>query len=92
MQIATLRGIGTNNVYVGLVAPPADTCSTWGEHMVFDPTTDNGKAFLSALLAAQLADRTIDIWYTASSAPGSDQTNGCTGAAIAVLLQIRIRT
>ena len=92
MQITTLRAIGTNNIYVGLALPPSDTCTNFGEHLVFDYTTDNGKAIFSALLAAQAADKDFDIWYSASTAPGSDQSTGCTGAAVSVLHQVRIRT
>ena len=71
--------------YVGFVTQPAGTCDNWSEHMKFDSTTDGGKNMLSVLIAAKLADRGLNLWYSPSEAPGTNQANGCTQAVMAVL-------
>jgi hypothetical protein len=37
-----------------------------------------------------MANKKIDIWYTPSTAPATNQTNGCTYNSIAVVHQIGI--
>ncbi|MDR6984488.1 hypothetical protein J2X32_003132 [Rheinheimera pacifica] len=71
--------------YVGFVAQPPGTCDNWTEHMKFDSTTDGGKNMLSVLIAAKLSERRLDLWYSASDAPGTNNTNGCTQSVMAVL-------
>ena len=88
--ITTIR-VGTD-VYVGIDPQPTNTCSHWGEHVWFDPTTVLGKTLLAGLLAAQAANKTINLWYTASTAPGTDQSTGCSTIAMAILTRIRIKS
>lgn len=76
-------GIAKNNL-------PKDLCSYWGRQFTFDATTESGKNMLSILLAAKMANKKIDIWYRASKAPGTNQTNGCNGSSMAVLTMIGI--
>lgn len=45
---------------------------------------------LSMLLAAHLAGRTINVWYTASAAPGTNKNNGCTDETMATLNRIGV--
>lgn len=71
--------------YVGFVAQPSNTCDNWSQHMKFDSTTDGGKNMLSVLIAAKLSERRLDLWYSASDAPGTNNTNGCTQSVMAVL-------
>ena len=73
---------GVNN------ADTTNTCSIYGRHFQFDATTEGGKNMLSILLAASMAGKKINVWYTASSAPGTNNTNGCNDSSIAVLTQI----
>ena len=71
--------------------PPGNTCSLWGYHFRFDATTPGGKNMLSILLAAKLAGKRVNVWYTPSSAPGADQTSGCNLGTAAVLTTIGLR-
>lgn len=71
--------------------PPSDTCSYYNRQFRFDGTTPTGKNLLSMLLAAKMGGKTIDIWYTPSTAPGTDHTNGCTESSLAVVNLIGIR-
>lgn len=75
---------GTGTVYFGLDTQLANTCSNWGEHFQFESATEGGKSKLSVLLSAKMSDSTLYVWYTPSSAPGSDQSNGCSYNAMAV--------
>jgi len=77
-------------VHFGLVTQLPNTCSSWGEHFKFDATTPGGKNMLSVVMSAKLANKTVNVWYTDSSAPGADQTNGCSGSAISTLTNIGI--
>jgi hypothetical protein len=63
--------------------PPA-TCNWWARQFIFDATTTVGKMMYATLLAAKLSGTQIHLWYQASSAPGTDQSNGCTPSTIAV--------
>ena len=66
-------------VKVAIDNPPTDlTCSWYDRHFKFDATTDAGKNMLSTLIAAQLAEKPIAIWFSDSPTPGTDETNGCT--------------
>ena len=64
------------------IPQPANTCSSWGEYFKFDHKTETGKAFLSMLLTAKSSAQQIQVWYTASTAPGTNQSNGCNSAAV----------
>lgn len=76
--------------YVGFYPQPANTCSSFGEHIKFDHNTENGKAFLSTLLSAKMSGKAVHLWYTASMAPGTNETNGCTDSAMSVLTGVGI--
>ncbi|WP_218417902.1 hypothetical protein [Alteromonas lipotrueae] len=48
---------------------------------------------LSILLAAHISNKDVDVWYSASSAPNTDETNGCTnGGSIADVISIGFAT
>jgi len=79
---------GADFVELAVSVPPANTCSLWGYHFRFDATTPGGKNMLSILLAAKIAGKRVDVWYTPSSAPGTDHTSGCNAGTAAVLTNI----
>ena len=76
--------------HVGFDPAPAKTCSEWGEQMVFNYKTEEGKAFLSTLLAAKVAGKPVQAWYTASTAIGKDQFTGCHLGTLSVLKGVAI--
>jgi len=78
-------------VYFGLITQLPNTCSSWGEHFRFDATTPGGKNMLGVIMAAKASNKRVDVWYTDSASPGTDQTTGCTGSAMAILKNIGIR-
>lgn len=92
LNVTRIRGLGTTTVWVGFDVQPAETCSSYNEHMNFDGTTDVGKQLLATLLAALTGSKTVDVWYDDSSAPGTDQSTGCTSATSALLTGLRIHT
>ena len=77
--------------YVGLTTQPPDTCSSWGEHFKFDSSTASGKNMLSTLLAAKIAKHGIHVWYTSSTAPGTDQYSGCSHNTISNLTSVGLQ-
>jgi hypothetical protein len=77
--------------YFGLTGPLPGTCSYFIEQFKFDATTPSGKNLLATLITAKLAVKNITLWYTDSSAPGTDQTNGCHAGTMAVLNAAGIR-
>jgi len=71
--------------FVGTTPQPANTCSNWGEHLTFDATTVQGKNWLAVFMTAKVSNRSVDVWYAPSSAPGTTQATSCNGAAISAL-------
>jgi len=78
------------STFVGFDPQPGNTCSSWGEHIKFDHTTETGKAYLSTLLSAKMSGKPVHLWYTASTLPGTNQTNGCGDSAMSVLTGVGI--
>lgn len=80
---------GADTIRFGVDNPPAGkVCDSYGRHFQFDATTEGGKNILSMLLAAEMADRKIDIWYIESSTPDTTHANGCVTNTMAKLLFI----
>lgn len=88
LKISQIR-IESSNVFVQFSPQPNNTCSLFGENTSFDYTTELGKALLSMLLVAKSSNNTVQIWYTESTAPGTDQANGCTVSSVAKLNGLR---
>lgn len=64
---------------VGIETPsfPDGTCNYFNSAFKFDATTDAGKQMLNLLQAAKISKLKVDVWYTNSSASGTDQNSGC---------------
>lgn len=90
LTIARLR-VHEGYAQFGTSVQPKNTCSNYGEYFKVDLTTVDGRHFLATLLTAKAADKPIDVWYTTSSAPGTDATNGCNGTTVSVLKAVSIR-
>jgi len=89
LMLARIR-INTAGVYVGMTRQPGNTCSMWGEFLKFDHTTSHGKSLLAMLVVAKTSEEIIEIWYTPSANPNTNETNGCDNTSMAVLTGVAI--
>lgn len=83
--------VGATSTYFGVTPAPAGTCSNWGEEFIFDHTTETGKSYLSMLMAAKISKVKIQVWYEVSTAPGTDETTGCTSTTISTISIIALQ-
>jgi hypothetical protein len=67
---------------------PSDTCSLYGRHFKFDSTTGPGKNMFAILIAAEMAGRDVDLWYSSSDQAGKNETNGCGSENLATIYSI----
>lgn len=81
----------TGEAYVGLVKQLPSTCKYFDEYFKFDATTPGGKNMLGVLMSAKLANKYIHVWYSDSTAVGTDQTSGCSPSTMSILNSIGIR-
>lgn len=80
---------GNDYISFGVDAPPTNSvCDYHGRQFRFNAKTDKGKNMFAMLMAAELANRKISVWYTNSTAPGTDESSGCTTSTMAVLTAI----
>jgi len=86
----TARLYGGESIYFGISPQPAETCSYWGEHFVFDGATSGGKNMLSMLLTAKHGNYKVHVWYKESSTPSVDQDNGCRPNTMARVYHIAV--
>jgi len=86
--VAIERIWGGTSIVITPDKAPADTCSAYGARFSFDSTTPRGNTLRALLLAAYMGNKKIDIWYTPSSAPGKNETNGCDEGSIAIVHDI----
>jgi len=77
-------GEGTQ-VIVTVSPTPPKTCSYFSSQLIFDASTPHGKIMFAILLASKAMGKPIDIWYGDSTAPGTDETNGCNSGTMSVL-------
>lgn len=83
---------GADFFYFGIEEnAPSDTCDHHSRKFKLDVTENKGKNMLSLLLAAKLANKKIDIWYTASTTPGTNKDTGCTQSTMAEVFYIGIQ-
>ena len=78
-------------VYFGLTGTLPGTCSYFIEQFRFDGSTAAGKNLLGVIVGAKLTERNVTLWYTDSSAPGTNHTNGCHAGTMAILTAAGIR-
>lgn len=83
--------IDAGSTYVATTTLPSDACDNYSEYFKFNHKTEEGKAYLSALLAAKTSQTVIDLWYLPSTSPGTTAATGCTGNTMAVLTGIRLK-
>lgn len=82
-NVESKKMFGSTAILFGVANPPTDTCDYFGRHFYFDATTDSGKNMLSMLLAAEMANRKINVWYVESTAPQTTEKNGCVQSSMA---------
>jgi len=90
VQLSEVTANPDGSVNVGLTTQPANTCSCWGWYFRFDASTPGGKNMLATILSAKMAGKAINVWYSVSSSPGTNQTNGCAGNAVSVLQGVSV--
>ncbi|PCJ20483.1 MAG: hypothetical protein COB04_04310 [Gammaproteobacteria bacterium] len=78
--------------YAGTTGTPSGTCDYYDGQVRFDTTTAAGKNMLSVILTARSTESKVDLWYTKSAAPGTDQSGGCRVHNMAVLTGIGFST
>lgn len=82
--------VQSNLCYVQSIADISNTCSFFSYRFKFDTSTSQGKAMLSVALMAKALNKKISVWYSKSSAVGTNETNGCTTATMAEATGIAI--
>lgn len=92
VTVTRLR-VHNGEAFLAVDNQPPGTCDYFGDYFRFVPTTEDGKNFLSVLLAARLSGNQIEVWYTLSTKPGTTQADadGCTPSTIAHLSGVGIR-
>jgi hypothetical protein len=85
LRIATLGGTGGKVVF-GVSQIPAHTCTAYSsQEFVLDTSTPDGKAAYAVLLLAKATGKPIDVWYEDSTAPGTNETDGCGWTTMSVV-------
>jgi len=91
LEVTSIRVADGGEVFVGFNQQPVGTCDAYGEYVTFDSSVAGSDSLLSGLYVAYSTGKTIDIWYDDSTAPGTNQNNGCSTATMAALRQIRLK-
>ena len=76
--------------YFGIVGSADGVCSSYERHLKFGVSSNQGKLMYSIIVSAKLAGKKIDIWYTPSSTPGTNESTGCGPSTMAVLTQVSL--
>lgn len=76
--------------YLATSSQPPNTCNFFGEYFRFDVKTDAGKAMLSVLLSAKMAQKKTFIWYNDATSVGTDHSSGCGVGTMSVLTAIGV--
>lgn len=69
---------------------PPNVCTNYGDQLMVDNSVAYGKQVIAVVLAAQLSNRRIVVWYNDSTAPGTTETNGCTGSSLAKITGVQL--
>jgi len=88
-ELGRIITMASGTVLFGMKVQPPNSCNNFTEQVRFDATTQAGKNLLSSLLAAKAANRTVNIWYTASTTPGTSYPT-CNEYTMAELTSIAI--
>lgn len=76
--------------FVRFTTQPANTCSYYGDTVMFYNNEPYADKFLSVLLSAEASKKRVSIWYEDSAAEGTDQTSGCNYDALSKLTGLSI--
>lgn len=76
--------------YLGITGSIDGVCSSYDRHLKFSVSSNQGKLMYSLIVGAKLAGKKIDIWYTPSSTPGTNESTGCGPSTMAVLTQVSL--
>lgn len=76
--------------FVRFTTQPANTCSYYGDTVMFYNNEPYADKFLSVLLSAEASKKRVSIWYEDSTAEGTDQSNGCNFDALSKLAGLSI--
>lgn len=80
---------GAKNMRFGVDnASTQNTCDYWGRQFIFDATSESGKNMFTIIIAANMAGKKVDIWFTPSLSPDTDQDSGCNGSTMAVVTSV----
>jgi hypothetical protein len=79
---------GASYIQFGTSASPTGTCNYFGRYFRFNAATPTGQNMLAMLVAAELANKEVDLWYTDSSVAGTDHNNGCVQSNMATVYGI----
>jgi hypothetical protein len=72
-------------ILFGVSSVPPDTCTvgnTW--QFAFDPSTPIGKNMFVLMLTAKMTGKQVGFSYSRSTAPGTNETNGCSEWTVSV--------
>jgi hypothetical protein len=89
LTVARVR-VHSTKLAFGTTSQPANTCNEYGEYFRFDPTTTSGKNWMAIVVTAKTTGKPIDVWYKASTAPGTDSNSGCSDSTNSVLTGIAL--
>lgn len=76
--------------YFGTSTQPPNSCYYFGEYFRFDVKNDTGKAKLTVLLSAKMAQKKIVVWYSDSAAIGTTNANGCSPGVMSIATDIGV--
>lgn len=82
-DIGPIRVHVNGRVSFGTLSQVSGVCDYFRYQFSFDSTTEGGKSMLSFILSAKALGRPINIWYSPSQSPGTNETNGCTESILA---------
>jgi len=88
LEVRRLFNDDRGNVFFGTSSQPAHTCQFFSTYFTFKLTNPPAERLFDTLMAAKLSGSSVDVWYEPSTAPGTNQNNGCTESAVSKLTGI----
>ncbi len=86
VSLEIVAPFASGSVLVSINNPPTGTCEYWSYSLIFDASTSGGDKIYKTLMTALAMKKSVDIWFDPTSAPGTNQHNGCTQDAMAILV------